>query len=314
MSNSPLVSIITPTLQRAAYLESTLRSVAAQTYGPIEHVVVDGGSTDGTIELLKRYGDVYNLRWISEPDAGMYDAVNKGIRMASGEIVAYVNSDDLYFPWTVQVVVAAFTEHPDVDLVYGDAVRVDKIRDLIVPVFLPHHGRGPTATYGSLLQPCVFMRRRVYDALCGFDARLDYVADMEFWLRAAQRFKFSRIPEFLALELRHGDMLSERNGAEMAAEDEAMRRAFRRGFRATFVARLAAYARYHVWLGKSWFEFVMAVRGGGPGWPRTIDALRPRVTAVTAVLGLLPSKASRLRGGVRWGHDPLLVASDTHDR
>jgi hypothetical protein len=312
-TSQPLVSIVTPTLQRVGYLERTLRSVRAQTYPNVEHIVVDGGSTDGTLELLEHYARTYGLRWISEPDRGMYDAINKGFRLASGELLGYLNSDDLYFPWTIETVVEAFADRPDVDLVYGDAIRVDEIHQWTVPVFLPRPSGGPTATYGSLLQPCVFMRGLVYQTLNGFDDRLNYVADMEFWLRAAQRFEFARISEFLALELRHGDMLSETKRTEMAAEDDAMRSTFRHGVKATSVAKFAAHARHHAWLGQSWLEFVTAVRRGGPGWRRAIEELKPSVDALTAACGVMPSKGSRLRAGVRWGRDPLVIASDGAD-
>jgi glycosyltransferase involved in cell wall biosynthesis len=305
----PLVSIVTPTLQRVDYLERTLRSVRAQTYPNVEHIVVDGGSTDGTLELLERYAETYNLRWISEPDRGMYDAVNKGLRMAAGEILAYLNSDDLYFPWTVDVVVEALEEHPEADVVYGDAIRVDEIHQWVVPVFMPPFSTLATAAYGSLLQPVVFLRSQVFDTLGGFDDEFAYVADMDFWLRAAPRFKFLRIAEFLALEQRHVGMLSETRRSEMAAEDVRMRMAYRRGIGASEIGRVAAYLRWHWWSGRSWFGFTRAARSGRSGWRRTIEACRPDIDALAAAMGLLPSKGSRLRRTVRWGSDPLSIAS-----
>ena len=120
MDPTPLVSIVTPSLNRADLIESTLRSVRSQSYPHVEHIVVDGGSTDGTLAVLRRYEGTYGLRWISEPDHGMYSAINKGLAMARGQVLAYLNSDDLYFPWTVETVVAAFRSHPEADLVHGD--------------------------------------------------------------------------------------------------------------------------------------------------------------------------------------------------
>ena len=305
----PLVSIVTPTLQRVDYLERTLRSVRAQTYPNVEHIVVDGGSTDGTLALLERYAGTYNLHWISEPDRGMYDAINKGLRMANGEILAYLNSDDLYFPWTVDVAVEAFGDHPGADVVYGDAIRVDEIHRWVVPVFMPPFSTLASAAYGSLLQPVALLRRQVFDTLGGFDDRFAYVADMDFWLRAGDRFRFLRIAEFLALEQRHVGMLSETKRSEMAAEDVRMRAAYRRGIAASQIGRVAAHVRWHWWSGRSWFGFARAARRGTGGWSRTIEACRPDVDAWTAVMGLLPSKGSRLRRTVRWGSDPLSIAS-----
>ena len=305
----PLVSIVTPTLQRAEYLERTLRSVRAQTYPHVEHIVVDGGSTDGTLELLERYAPTYDLRWISEPDRGMYDAINKGLRMAKGEILAYLNSDDLYFPWTAEVVVDALAAHPEADLVYGDAVRVDELHHWLVPVFMPPFERGPMTAYAALLQPCVLLRRHVFDTLGGFDDGLAFVADMDFWLRAADRFMFLRLPEFVAVEIRHDQMLSERFRSAIEAENARMRRTYRQGVWRTEPARVVGRAWWHCWSGRSWWDFVRAARGEGRGWSRTIQACRPNVDPGTAVLGLLPSKASRLRSTLRWRSDPLAVAS-----
>ena len=305
----PLVSIVTPTLQRATFLERTLRSVRAQQYSNVEHIVVDGGSTDGTLELLERYSGTYNLRWISEPDRGMYDAINKGLRLASGEILAYLNSDDQYFPWSVRVGVDTLVNHPTIDLVFGDVIRVDEIRDWVVPVFVAPFSIGSTASYGTLIQPAVLLRRRVLEALGGFDDTLRFVADLDFWLRAADRFAYLRIPEFLALEYRHGATLSETKRDEMAEEDRRVRHEFRRGMGATRVGRFAAHARWHWWAARSWIAFVRATRGRGTGWDRTIEACRPSLSAGSAIMGLMPSKASRLRSTIRWSADPRSVSS-----
>jgi glycosyltransferase involved in cell wall biosynthesis len=303
------VSIVTPTLQGAAHLERTLQAVRAQTYANVEHIVVDGGSTDGTLDLLKRYEGSYDLRWISESDSGIYNAVNKGLRMASGEIVAYLNSDDLYFPWSVEVAVNALEAYPTADLVYGDAVRVDDIHGWSVPVFMPPFSLLASGAYGSLLQPVVFFRREVFAALGGFAEEFRYVADMDFWLRASQHFQFWRIPEFVALEQRHLGMLSETRAGEMAAEDTRMRKAHRRGVADTPLGRFAAYLGWHVSSARSWAAFARATAGHGPGWRQTMQACGPSVDTRAALLGLLPSKNSRLRSRMRWGVDPRSVAT-----
>ncbi len=307
--DTALVSVVTPTLQRADLLERTLRSVRAQTHPNVEHIVVDGGSTDRTVAILKRYSGTYNLRWISESDHGMYDAVNKGLRMAKGEIVAYLNSDDLYLPWSVEVAVEAFRRHPEADAIYGDAIRVDEIRQWIVPVFTPPFSAAAMAAYGTLLQPSVFLRRRVVDALGGFDETFAYVADLEFWLRAARRFRFIHVSEFLAVDRRHAAMLSETRRGEMAAEDHRMRSMYRRGFASTELGRVVAHARWHWWSGRRWLALVMATRNLAGGWVRTIDACHPSVDAWSAAKGLIPSRASRFRSTIRWRCDPLTVAS-----
>ncbi len=114
----PLVSIITPVLNRVETMRTCLASVARQTYQPIEHIVVDGGSTDGTLELVEAHRASHRFQWISEPDKGMYDAINKGMSLAQGDVLAYLNSDDLYLPWSVGV--AAHALRPGIELIYGD--------------------------------------------------------------------------------------------------------------------------------------------------------------------------------------------------
>jgi glycosyltransferase involved in cell wall biosynthesis len=120
----PLVCIVTPVLNGERHLADLLSSVRAQDYPRIEHIVVDGGSTDGTLDLLRGAAGV---RWISEPDGGLYDAINKGLRMASGEILGYQNADDRYVaPDAVSAAVSVFLEHPGVDVVYGDYRLIDE--------------------------------------------------------------------------------------------------------------------------------------------------------------------------------------------
>jgi glycosyltransferase involved in cell wall biosynthesis len=124
MSGGPLVSIVTPALNAARFIGDTLASVRDQDYGPIEHIVVDGGSDDGTVELLKRAPGV---AWTSRKDAGMYDAINAGLRMARGEIVAYQNADDRYVtPDAVSSAVRHLLDHPETDVVYGDFRYIDE--------------------------------------------------------------------------------------------------------------------------------------------------------------------------------------------
>jgi glycosyltransferase involved in cell wall biosynthesis len=119
----PLVSIITPCYNHAAFLETTIRSVLYQDYPNIEYIVVDGGSTDGCVDIIRHY-QANLTAWVSGGDAGQADAINKGFRMANGEIVAWLNSDDYYFPYAVSTAVRRFQEDSDLTLFYGDGVLV----------------------------------------------------------------------------------------------------------------------------------------------------------------------------------------------
>jgi glycosyltransferase involved in cell wall biosynthesis len=198
---------VTPTLNRVDLLRRTIDSLRAQTFGDYEHIVVDGGSSDGTQAMLSSLEGAYPLRWISEPDTGMYNAINKGLAMARGEVLTYLNSDDLYFPWTLHVVLAEFDRHPSADFVYGDALNIDDetgVRRMYWQ--FPFH-RDTIRRTGFLAQPTVFWRRRAGEMLGGFDESLRYVADCDYWMRGASRCTFSKVNELLAVERNHAGTL-----------------------------------------------------------------------------------------------------------
>ncbi len=178
------VSIITPSYNNELYIRRNIESVLSQTWDDVEHIVVDGGSTDGTIGILNSYS---HLRWISEPDRGMYDAINKGIRMSSGEIISYLNVDDRYFEHTVQAVVEVFSANPDVDFLYGYCEYIDENdRKLFTMRPLPY--KWAKCSLGLLwCQPSWFWRKSVHDRVGLFDATLRYVGDAEFMRRLVVR-------------------------------------------------------------------------------------------------------------------------------
>jgi len=127
MDEHPLVTIVTPSYNQGEFIEETLQSVARQDYDHLEHVVVDGGSDDETVDVLKQYENRYDLRWVSEPDEGQSDAVNKGFEKARGDVVGWLNADDVYYTrQVITSVVDAFRERPDIDVVYGDDVLMDR--------------------------------------------------------------------------------------------------------------------------------------------------------------------------------------------
>lgn len=203
MSTIPKLSIVTPSFNQASYIEETLRSVSNQQYPFLEHLVIDGVSTDGTVEILKPYSALpewKHLRWISEPDRGQSDAINKGFRMATGDIIGWLNSDDLYEPNCLSRVSDFFAQNHDVDFVYGDYLIVDKTgAPLILKKEIDFDWDIMLCGLNYIAQPNVFFRRRVFDTLGYLDDSLHYVMDYEFWLRAASKgFRFQHIPAALA--------------------------------------------------------------------------------------------------------------------
>jgi hypothetical protein len=261
---APLVSIVTPTLNQGAYIEHALRSVRAQSYPNLEHLVIDGGSTDGTLEILRRAADAGTIRWISEPDRGMYDAINKGLAMASGDVLAYLNSDDAYLPWAVETAVAAFEARPDVEVVFGDGVRFDEVAGTQRLRLFPPFDRRSLAHFESVMQPAVFWRRSVLERLGGFDDRLRYVADLDYWLRAAgSAATVLHLDEVVAIERVHGERLSEAHRDAMAAEDRGMRARHQAEVAGGAPAdRARAIRRHKAWQRLIWARFLAARLGG----------------------------------------------------
>jgi len=207
-SKKPLVSVVTPSYNQGHFIEENILSVKSQDYPHIEHIIIDGGSTDGTVEILKQYEGTYNLRWISEPDEGHADAVNKGFRMAKGEIIGWLNSDDVYFDCgTISAVVEAFQKHPEADIIYGDCAYIWEDGTIL------RVQRVPSFRYSRLLrgcfleQPGVFLRRHVIEKH-KLDVRLKVAIDYEYWLRIGKHYRFHRIPRILAADRNHRGRIS----------------------------------------------------------------------------------------------------------
>ena len=200
----PLVSIITPSYNQAAFLGRTLQSVERQTYSRIEHIVKDGSSTDHSRDILEAYGD--RIRWVSEPDNGQTHAINKGLAEAHGEILCYLNSDDVLMPDAIERVVAFMTAHPEIDIVYGQAQYTDAYDDITDIYKTTPFSIVNLARDCGICQPATFWRRRVYEELGPFDESLNYVMDYEYWLRAAFAGKhFACMPLVLAQSRLHAD-------------------------------------------------------------------------------------------------------------
>ncbi len=193
----PLVSIVTPSFNQARFLGRTIDSVLSQDYPHVEYIVIDGGSTDGSVDVLRGYGD--RVAWVSEPDRGQSDAINKGFARCRGEVRAYLNSDDVLRPGAVRTAVEHFRRHPQWDLVYGNADLIDADDGGLGPY--------PTAAYDFehllqncfICQPAAFWRARIAEAVGPFDARLHYAMDLDYWLRIDRAGgQIAHVPEVLA--------------------------------------------------------------------------------------------------------------------
>jgi glycosyltransferase involved in cell wall biosynthesis len=203
----PRIAIVTPTYNQAHYLRATIESVFAQEYPNLVYFVQDGGSTDGTADVLKAYGD--RLLWRSERDSGQAQAINRAFNGVACEIMAYLNSDDMLLPGTLAYIAKAFLANPDVDVVYGHRIFVDREGCEIGRAVLPGHDPQTLKWADYIPQETMFWRRRTWDAVGPIDESFRFALDWDFILRAqAAGFKFRRLPRFLACFRVHDEQKS----------------------------------------------------------------------------------------------------------
>jgi len=192
----PLVSIITPSLNQGQFLERTILSIKNQDYPLIEHVVVDGGSSDNTLNVLRKYHR--DLKWISEPDNGQSDAINKGLRMSRGDILAYLNSDDIYLSGAIRRVVDFFSTSSQTDMVYGNYFIIDQHENVVRKCRLFDISFANLLKRNIIGQPAVFFRRRILEKVGALDVSLRYSMDFDLWLRIASQGTIKHMDDYVS--------------------------------------------------------------------------------------------------------------------
>lgn len=199
-----LISIVTPSYNQARFLEATMRSVLEQDYPGIEYIIMDGGSTDGSVEIIKKYSDRLAW-WVSEKDQGQTDAINKGFARAKGDILAWINSDDTYQPGALRAVAEYFAAHPEIGLVYGDANYIDEAGNI--------SGRFPAAQtdyerlrrgYVHIPQQAAFFRADLWKKVGPLDPSFYFAMDYDLWVRLAAQGPIQYVPQTWANFRIHG--------------------------------------------------------------------------------------------------------------
>jgi glycosyltransferase involved in cell wall biosynthesis len=200
MCYSPKISIITPSYNQGEYIEETIQSVISQEYPNYEYIVIDGGSKDNTVEILTQYYDKIDF-WISEADKGQSEAINKGLQKAKGEILAYLNSDDVYTKYTLEKVADYFIKNPDVDMIYGDIELIDQNskvlnikREIRFDKRMAHF-----IGFGLIVpQPAAFWRKSISDKIGLFDENNHFTMDQNYWYKISKFFTIKHIPIVLS--------------------------------------------------------------------------------------------------------------------
>lgn len=214
--NEPLVTVVTPSLNQGAFIAETIESVLAQDYPHLEYLIMDGGSTDGTLEILRRYDHDPRLTWISEPDTGMANALNKGFARARGDILTWLNSDDTFIGQPVRATVDYFAAHPEAAVVYGQVIFTDtQNHPLDLPILgAPFDFVETLSDAVSIPQQGAFFTRAVWDRLGGLREEWHYVLDLDLWLRASRVAELHFMSGVRAAYRQHAD-------AKTVAQDAA---------------------------------------------------------------------------------------------
>ena len=202
---NPLVTIVTPSFNQAKYLEETIQSVLAQDYPNIQYIIIDGGSTDGSVEIIRKYQDQLAF-WVSEKDQGQTDAINKGFARAKGEILAWLNSDDTYLPNAISEAVEFLRTHPEIGLVYGDTNFIDAVGQ-IIGRFNAQQSSYKRLRRGGVYIPqqSAFWRADLWRQVGSLDPSFYFAMDYDLWVRLAKISGIRYVPKVWANFRLHGD-------------------------------------------------------------------------------------------------------------
>jgi len=306
-----LVSIVTPSYNQAKYLNQTMQSVLAQDYPRVEYIVIDGASTDGSVEIIKKYQDKLAY-WVSEKDGGQAEAINKGFAKATGEIIAWLNSDDYYLAGAVSSAVRIFQQNPEVVLVYGNMLAVDARGETFNTFAYSQLTLEDLLCFQIIGQPAVFMRTSALRKAGGLDAHFHFMLDHHLWVKIARHGKILHQNEIWAAARYHAEAKNRAQAAKFGAEafrilewaagEESLAPAFRRVARRARASAHRVNARYLLDGGQPAAALLAWTRAFFIHPPTALARMNIFVSSVLLLLGLEKIRQAllerrRLRGG-----------------
>lgn len=218
----PKISIVTPSYNQAQFLERTILSVLNQNYPNLEYIIIDGGSADKSVEIIKKY-EKYLAYWVSEKDRGQADAINKGFAVSKGEILCWLNSDDTFLPGALKKADEFFKSHYDVGMVYGMAHLIDETDNIIDDYPTESFNYKKLAMFNFICQPSAFFKKDAYYAVGGIDIELHFACDYDLWIRIVDKFKIEYLPDFLATFRLHEESKSVIEHSALERDSESLR-------------------------------------------------------------------------------------------
>lgn len=249
----PKISIVTPSYNQAAFLEKTILSVLNQNYPNLEYIIIDGGSNDGSIEIIKKY-ERYLAYWVSEPDKGQSDAINKGWKLSTGEVLGWLNSDDIYYIGTFENIAIALKKHPDSKILFGDCMVINRFGKEIA-VKCPKNYTAKSLILGkSLPQPSTFIHRDVLNCIGYLNPSLHYALDWAYFLKALLHYSnqsYIYIPKILSIS-REYEGTKSRTGLYRKANER--RTVLSEYFREYSIFRQSSIMKRKSWTGTYWVQ------------------------------------------------------------
>ena len=290
-----LVSIITPSFNQSAYLEQTMKSVLDQDFPNIEYIVMDGGSTDSSVDIIQRHAARLAF-WTSERDRGQADAINNGIAHAHGEILAWLNSDDYYLSGTISAAVEIFEQNPDMVLIYGDMLAVNEHGETINTLKYQQLTLEDLLCFQIIGQPSVFFRREAFEKSGGLDTTFHFLLDHQLWIKIAAQGKILHVDQTWSAARYHAEAKNRAKASEFgqeafrildwAAQDEKLSPVLARVAQRAKASANRVDARYLLDSGQSWPALKAWIRALFIHPPTALKRLNLFVSAILNLIGL----------------------------